>query len=174
MLPPPLPSVAKCAKKKKNKAAEPPSGSSQVKGGPGGPQKRRPGRPLSTSATARALVKELAELHISRERDQNIGGRTANSAFHPTLPAFPEVSAYADGLYDDNEARRSSQDDGGKQEVARGKSVSETDSKDGRANKVAAKKHREMIKDRMKNVSRTRAMIPHSETDFQTSSSWRI
>lgn len=156
MPPPSIPLPSKCKRKKKDKPSEPIHLPSQAPCLSDTPVKRRPGRPLSTSATARALVKELAELHIGRTRDQDGGGLSTHSAFDPTLPAFPDVSAYVDGCYDGNAPQRSSQDYDVKQEGISGKGDKDTARTSHRGNKVAAKKHREIIKDRKQNASRSR------------------
>lgn len=165
MPPPPLPSVTKCKRKKKDKSSEPISIQPYPTAISVAPVKRRPGRPLSTSAKARSLVREIAALHIGRAQDQNGGQTFFASAFEPTLPAFPEVSAYVDGLYDDNEVRPRD-DEQVKQEVDHKKRSSEAEQTSGRTNKVAAKKHREMIKDRMRNASCPRCVCLYHKTDI--------
>lgn len=126
--------------------------------------KRRPGRPLSTSATARSLVKELAALHIGRSHAQN-DGQLLITSFEPTLPAFPEVSAYIDGSYDDNEVRLRDDKQVKQQEDIERRS-SDAERTFGRTNKVLAKKQREMTKDRVKNASCPGCVCHYPKTDI--------
>jgi hypothetical protein len=105
-------------------------------------------------------------MHLGRTRDEHGGRYSTASAFEPALPAFPEVSAYVDGICDDNESRRSSYDIAAKQEDDLGERDSETaDRTSGRANTAAAKKHREMIKQRMKSVCQL-LVAQRCETDL--------
>lgn len=153
MPPPPLPSVTKCKKKRKDKSPGPANAEPRPTAVSAEQVKRRPGRPLSTSATARSLVRELATMHLGRERDEHGKRHSTASAFEPALPAFPEVSAYVDGVYDDNEGRRSSHEISAKQEDESGKRDSQTaDRTPGPGNTVAAKERGEMITQRMQSV----------------------
>jgi hypothetical protein len=93
-------------------------------------------------------------LHIGRTSGENGGpSHSAASAFQPSLPAFPDVSAYVDGVFGENEAQpregghNKEEADPVKQRDGKGRTTGQID-------KAAAKKHREIIKDRMKNVSR--------------------
>lgn len=149
--PPPLPSQTKSKKQKKHKSVETVSLPSQQASAATVPPKRRPGRPLSTSATARALVKELAIAHLDRTQKEN--GEPPDvvaSAFDPVLPPFPDVSGYVDSWCDDSKGPSAEDNHQVKQEDD---DNSRTDLVSTRSNKVAAKKHRELIKERMKNVS---------------------
>lgn len=166
--PAPPPPVSKTKRAKKEKPSETARTPPQATGVAVAPVKKRPGRPLSTSAEARSLVRELAALHIGRIQGQNGGRPHTASAFEPTLPAFPEVSAYVNGLYDENKVRPRD-DKQAKQEEDPATRSSEAERTSGRTNKIAAKKHREIIKERMQNVNCPGCVCPQYKTDIWTS-----
>lgn len=155
MLSSPSAPAVKAKKRKKDKSSESADMPLQGTGVSVAPVKRRPGRPLSTSAQGRAIVRELAALYSRRPHDENGGSICpAASAFEFNLPVFPEVSAYAEE-HDDNDPR--SRDD----KYVKQEDEAETPS--GRTTKVAAKKHREMIKNRTKEVRRQKQVDERCE-----------
>lgn len=128
------------------------------------PPKRKPGRPLSTSSTARAIVRDLAELHCDHNKNNDRSQvEHSRGAFDHVLPPFPEVSAYVgeeitgnslDAIAEEDEDDPAFGEDTGR------KTIHDTPPQ---PNKVAAKKHRELIKERTKNVRRIqRLSLTHS------------
>jgi hypothetical protein len=119
-----------------------------------GPPKRKPGRPLSTSSTARAIVRELAELHAGpNNKDHHLQLDYLRGACDHTLPPFPQVSIYI-GEQITGKSLATIAEGEEEEDPAYGNVNASGEASDRRtaANRVTAKKHRELIKERTKNV----------------------
>lgn len=108
---------------------------------------------MSTSSTARAIVRDLAALHVKDNRKEaRTPDESSRMAFDQFLPPFPEVSAYIGeqntsallGIIAEEEPDVA---DSGPVDT-----IGEIVHRLPQTNKVAAKKHRELIKERTKNV----------------------
>lgn len=108
---------------------------------------------MSTSCTARAIVRALAELHVGRNnRDLDSQNDFCRAAFDHTLPPFPEVSVYVGERIADISLPTIAEEE--EEDAAYGDDTAsgEAGERPTRSNRVTAKKHRELIKERTKNV----------------------
>lgn len=121
---------------------------------------------MSTSSTARAIVRDLAALHVHHDGTKaRLRGDFSSSGLGTFLPPFPEVSAYIGEEYTATSLSRIDEEEPGAADAGITSQGDATD-RPARANKVAARKHRELIKERTKNVRRCPVLsFAHSTAD---------
>lgn len=116
--------------------------------------KRRPGRTLSTSSTARAIVRDLAALHVKdNPKETRTPDESSLTAFDQFLPPFPEVSAYIGEQNTSTSLGIIAEEEPDVADSGPIDTIGMIVYRPPQTNKVAAKQHRELIKERTKNVS---------------------
>lgn len=121
---------------------------------------------MSTSSTARAIVRDLAALHVHHDGTKARSGiEFSSTALGTFLPPFPEVSAYIGEQNTVTSLSRIAEEEPGAADAGITAQGVATD-RPAKTNKVTAKKHREQIKERTKNVRRCPVLsLAHSIAD---------
>ncbi|KAJ9123199.1 hypothetical protein QFC22_001392 [Naganishia vaughanmartiniae] len=140
-------------------------------------------RAVSAAARAQSITEHVVAIYRSYAKPKSpttsnkyqLGADTTTlgDQYDPVLPAFPDLSGDELMFSDDNDQEDQLSEDlsptNGKQSRAGKKSSRATKGHDKVSNRVAARRHREMTKERLKNLEKLRTWLDEALTEYEKS-----
>ena len=126
-------------------------------------------RAISAAARAQSITDHVLEIYRSYAKPKESGNGVEQSSvgslpmiegYEPVLPAFPDLSGDEMAMSDEDDEPETEEHSPGTSKRKGGKrSPKSVRGQDKVSNRVAARRHREMTKERLKNVGRTKGDV---------------